>query len=287
MLVLERYLRRKPAITSQASMIKWRPSASKTESCACICKQDPCVCIEGQNVNATPVPADELNSSLATIADLQRVHYCTDKQISSLIEKARLENSALQDELTKLRLALAKLQDDYSDQVATVKDLKYATYNGEFIWKVCAIERKIKATRDGKLLSLYSPPFFTSQSGYKMCLQLYLDGKDYGKGTHISLYMIIMRGMFDDLLNWPFQKVVTMILLSQDNKEDITRPFSPRPFPNCFQKPKKEMNVPSGFTDFAPISLLKNPSYNKNDSIFIKVIVENSGVGEHNLIMRT
>ena len=258
-------------------MLKLRQSASKTESWVCTCKQVPCVCKQGQKVDATPVPAGELHSSLATVADLQKVQRCTETQISSLIERVRLENFALRDELTKLRSALAKLQDDYSDQVAMVNDLKYATYNGDFIWKVCAIDRKIKAAREGKMVSSYSPPFFTSQSGYKMCLQLHLDG-------HISLYMIIMKGKFDDLLSWPFQQAVTMVLLSQDEKEkDITRPFSPGLFPSRFLKPKTEMNVPSGFTDFAPISVLKNPSYNKNDAIFIKVVVENPGAVDHHL----
>lgn len=50
--------------------------------------------------------------------------------------------------------------------------------------------------------------FYSSKYGYKMCLRLYLNGDGTGRGTHLSLFFVVMRGKCDALLKWPFgQKV--------------------------------------------------------------------------------
>ena len=249
-----------------------------------VCKQDP-------DFHEIPVAAADqqtvcgsklerhLDSAPATRADLDRAHHDTMKQLSKMLETLGKENRSLRSEIAWLKVGMMKLQDDYSDQLGIAEDLKNTTYNGEHMWKVSSLHRKIKATQEGKLISLYSVPFFTSQRGYRMRLQLYLDGVGSGKSTHISLYMFIMRGDFDDLLSWPFRKEVTMALLSQDKKvEMISRTLSPGDSNSCFQKPTTDLNPRAGFSKFAPISVLKNCAYSKNDAIYIKVIVEKSGL---------
>lgn len=50
--------------------------------------------------------------------------------------------------------------------------------------------------------------FYTSKYGYKMCLRIYLNGDGTGRGTHLSLFFVVMRGMSDALLKWPFNQKV-------------------------------------------------------------------------------
>ena len=61
----------------------------------------------------------------------------------------------------------------------------------------------------------YSPPFYTRQQGYKMCLNVFVNGWGDGKGTHVSVYAYLMRGEFDDHLRWPFQGHITIAMLNQ------------------------------------------------------------------------
>ena len=63
--------------------------------------------------------------------------------------------------------------------------------------------------------SWYSPPFYTHPRGYKMCLCVSANGSSAGKGTHVSVFAYLMRGQFDDYLNWPFQGDVTLEMLNQ------------------------------------------------------------------------
>ena len=68
----------------------------------------------------------------------------------------------------------------------------------------------IEEAYTGETLSVYNPPLFTSLHGYRMCLRLYLDGDGQGKGMHVSLFLVIMKLDYDDLLLWPFKQKVTL-----------------------------------------------------------------------------
>lgn len=52
------------------------------------------------------------------------------------------------------------------------------------------------------------PAFYTSKYGYKMCLRIYLNGDGTGRGTHLSLFFVVMKGPNDPLLRWPFNQKV-------------------------------------------------------------------------------
>lgn len=55
---------------------------------------------------------------------------------------------------------------------------------------------------------VFCPAFYTSKYGYKMCLRIYLNGDGTGRGSHLSLFFVVMRGQSDALLKWPFNQKV-------------------------------------------------------------------------------
>ena len=61
----------------------------------------------------------------------------------------------------------------------------------------------------------YSPPFYTHKGGYKMCINVCANGDGEGKGSHISVFANLMKGDYDDNLEWPIQGKVTVTLLNQ------------------------------------------------------------------------
>lgn len=140
-----------------------------------------------------------------------------------------------------------------------------------------------------------------------MCLRLYFNGDGTGRGTHLSLFFVVMRGKYDALLKWPFsQKVssgstasaswtgakekphrhsvpaspqVTLMLLDQNNREHIIDAFRPDVSSSSFQQPISEMNIASGCPLFCPLAKLAGKSpYLKEDTIFIKAIVDLTGL---------
>ena len=69
----------------------------------------------------------------------------------------------------------------------------------------------------------YSPGFYTRPGGYKMCLAIYSNGWAEGRSKCISVYVHLMRGEFDDKLEWPFQGDVHVQLLSWEEGEENLR----------------------------------------------------------------
>ena len=49
-----------------------------------------------------------------------------------------------------------------------------------------------------------SAPFYSHHHGYRLCLVVYSVGFDSGKDTHVSVFLILMAGEYDDQLDWPF-----------------------------------------------------------------------------------
>ncbi len=170
----------------------------------------------------------------------------------------------------KAENAIQNLQEGFSELALMVQTLQATSYSGSFIWKIPEVQRRRHEAKIGKTISLYSAPFYTSRQGYKACLRLYMNGNGCGKNTHLSFFVTIMKGEYDALLQWPFRHTVTLTLLDQDGVKNISQAFQPEPISSSFQRPMNEMNIASGCPMFAPLSILNNSSYVKEDTMFLK-----------------
>ncbi|XP_019331326.1 TNF receptor-associated factor 2 isoform X5 [Alligator mississippiensis] len=197
-----------------------------------------------------------------------RQHRLDQEKIETLSNKVRqLERSiGLKD------LALA-------DMEQKIRDMEASTYDGVFIWKITDFARKRQEAITGRAPAIFSPAFYTNKYGYKMCLRVYLNGDGTGRGTHLSLFFVVMKGPNDALLRWPFNQKVTLMLLDQNNREHIIDAFRPDVTSSSFQRPVTEMNIASGCPLFCPVSKMEaKNSYVRDDAIFIKAIVDLTGL---------
>ena len=163
-----------------------------------------------------------------------------------------------------------------------MQDLK--TTNGVMVWKISDFSRRLREAETGKTASLYSPLFYTSPAGYKVCARLYPNGDGIGKGTHLSLFFVVMKGDFDALLPCPFRQKVSLMLLDQSttNPRHVVETFRPDLRSSSFQRSQQEMNVASGCPLFHPLSALNHTSYLQDDTIFLKIVVHQNGLqGPH------
>ncbi len=125
--------------------------------------------------------------------------------------------------------------------------------------------------------SIYSPPFYSSCNGYKMRAKLYLHGNGNARGTHMSLFFVLMRGLNDPILKFPFNYKVTFCLYDQTPQlRHIIDSFRPDIRSNSFQRPRSEMNIANGIPKFFPLAMIQqegNP-YVRDDIMFIKMMVD-------------
>ncbi|XP_030628673.1 TNF receptor-associated factor 5 [Chanos chanos] len=157
------------------------------------------------------------------------------------------------------------------------RQLESTSYDGKLIWKVRDYRRKKEAG-----IPLTSPPFYTSRSGYKLCARVYLGGDSKGRGTHLSLYILLMRGDFDSLLPWPFRQSVTMTLLDQSGaRSHLSSSFTPDPASDSFRRPDSDTNVATGFPRFVShddLETARNAVYIRDDTLFIRIRVDTTGL---------
>ena len=66
----------------------------------------------------------------------------------------------------------------------------------------------------------YGPSFYTHPRGYKMCLRVDANGNGDGKNSHVSVFLYMMQGEYDECLKWPFRGNIVVQLLDQVGNDD-------------------------------------------------------------------
>ena len=174
------------------------------------------------------------------------------------------------------QLALHEIQ--LSEQDMQIQMLEATSYNGTYIWKIDHYSRRFQEALSGKTLSIYSPPFYVGRFGYKVCTRMYPNGDGIGKGTHMSMFFVVMRGEYDALLPWPFIQKVHFRLIDQDRIRDTYDAFRPEPNSSSFKRPTSDMNIASGCPTFISQSELRQGGFIRNDTMFVKVTVDMTGL---------
>ena len=149
------------------------------------------------------------------------------------------------------------------------------SYDGQILWTISNLQEKMEKAISKEKRSLDSQPFYTTRCGYKMRLRIFLNGEGDGEGSHLSAFLVIMKGNYDYAMAWPFNKMITIQLLNQQGDKHITRSCRPDSCSSSFIKPVKDMNTPSGFPKFAALTVLNTPQYVVNNAILIRATIEN------------
>lgn len=174
------------------------------------------------------------------------------------------------------QLALHDIQ--LSDHDMQIQMLEATSYNGTYFWKIDRYSQRFQEAVAGKTLSIYSPPFYVGRFGYKVCARLYPNGDGIGKGTHMSMFFVVMRGEYDALLPWPFLQKVHFRLIDQDRIRDTHDAFRPEPNSSSFKRPTSDMNIASGCPTFISHMELRQGGYIRNDTMFVKITVDTTGL---------
>ena len=214
-------------------------------------------------------------------AEMTKIRDECDGALMTEMKKKDAEIAQLREVLSKLNKKLQSNETESEDRGFRLSLLENVSYDGTMVWKIPQFSQRMVDAQSGKYTSIFSLPFYTSRYGYKLCLRLYILGDGIGKGTHMSLFFVVMRGEFDNILQWPFTHKVTFRLLNQAGGKDITDGFLPDPMSSSFKKPKTDMNVASGCPRFVSIGDVRSGGFIADDTIFIKAKVENTPASSH------
>ncbi|XP_039361930.1 TNF receptor-associated factor 1 isoform X8 [Mauremys reevesii] len=213
------------------------------------------------------------------VAVLNKEVETSNLEIAAFRRKSGVDQDVIQSlelKITELHRCLTQKDAGLSKLHKRLQSFEQASYDGVFLWKITDVNRKYHDSVTGRGVSLFSPAFYTAKYGYKVCLRIYLNGDGTGKGTHVSLFFVVMKGEYDALLPWPFKHKVTFMMLDQNNREHVIDAFRPDLTSASFQRPVSDMNVASGCPMFLPLCKLQSPKYAyvREDTLFLKCIIE-------------
>lgn len=151
------------------------------------------------------------------------------------------------------------------------------TYENILIWKISDYRQLKAESKSKQSCAMYSPPLYIPDKfGYKTFLKIYLNGTGGGKNTHFSIYFAIMKGEYDELLQWPFDR----------NVEITIRTIKPAVFTDCKQvivpdvtkfenwgKPRRTFNAATGWSKFITHRTLETEDFlSPEDCIYIQLM---------------
>ena len=148
-----------------------------------------------------------------------------------------------------------------------------------YTWKISDFSENLRRAKSRQTPRIESVPFYTGESGYKVRIHLYPNGSGSGKNTHLSLFIILMKGEYDSITPWPFRQKVTFSLIDQqedlNDRENVVKILSGiRENEGWNARPLTEENSGRGFSNFLAHTKLMERRYIVDDTVFIRVKVD-------------
>ena len=146
-----------------------------------------------------------------------------------------------------------------------------------FLWKVDNFSENLRQAH-ARRHRLASTPFYTEKYGYKLRLSIVPNGDGRGKNTHLSVFIIVMKGEYDAILTWPFKKEVTFTLIDQQEdpveRQNVMRKLTAdTPLKGNYDRPEGGENKGRGFPEFISHEKLRSRRYILDDTLFLQVQV--------------
>ena len=210
---------------------------------------------------------DELNNTKDKLNKTEEELNNTKDKLKKTEEKSNNTEALLNETRIELKKNAMKMQ-----KLSSVK------HKNVFSWRIDSFSEILKEAKKGKKKRIESDPFYikteTESFGYKLKVYIYPNGTGNAENTHLSVFITIMKGEYDAILPWHFNKKVKITLIDQqddpDQRENVISEMVATNVPN-FARPKTEENMGRGFNNFIPHFKLHSRRYIVDDTLFLQV----------------
>ena len=210
---------------------------------------------------------DELNNTKDKLNKTEEELNNTKDKLKKTEEKSNNTEALLNETRIELKKNAMKMQ-----KLSSVK------HKNVFSWRIDSFSEILKEAKNGEKQRIDSDPFYikteTESFGYKLKVYIYPNGTGNAENTHLSVFITIMKGEYDAILPWHFNKKVKITLIDQqddpDQRENVTCEIVAKNVPN-FARPKTEENTGRGFHHFIPRLKLHSRRYIVDDTLFHQV----------------
>ena len=198
------------------------------------CPRFPLPCPNGCEIDAIPSEDMETHRNECPLEVIQCEYYrvgCETKM--ARVKKQTHDEKNIENHLMLTKQKLLSTEDKLANAIQQINALKFLMQTSvqwmvklttmatlfesgdqicPVILKVSEYSEKVKGD-----INWYTKSFYTHDMGYRMCLCIYAGGYAYGKGkgTHLSMFLYVMKGINDDNLTWSLQGKFEVKMLNQ------------------------------------------------------------------------
>jgi len=195
----------------------------------------------------------ELKDAQERIRKLEQVELKNAQERIRKLEQVGLKN--VQERTRKLehqvkfkdeQEAMRKLEEqlELKNAQETIRKLKEKFHTRKMAWRINEFIRIMREAKREIKKKLESDSFYTESLGYKLKVLFHPNGNGNGENTHLSVYIVVMKGEYDTILSWPFKKTVTITLIDQQEdpleRENVVCDFTPLLIESPFLGPGKK-----------------------------------------------
>ncbi|XP_065902971.1 uncharacterized protein [Dysidea avara] len=163
-------------------------------------------------MNVVALSLQELKASYKGVERFEEIEEekSTEGLGTKLQETAIEEDAVTQERILKMEEHAQRVRDMY--WYDTIKSTAIHFSSGDQV--VIPVIIKMSNYADKKV-DWFSAPFYTHSKGYKLSLNVQAAGFGGGNKTHLSVWLYLMRGPYDDQLKWPLKGHFEVKLLNQ------------------------------------------------------------------------
>ena len=186
-------------------------------------------------------------------------------------EELDKERITLREQVKELRAANVALDAKMAAQEKEVSILR--SESSTFVWRIDGFSEILRRAIIGTEHEIYSEPFFTGKTGYKLSVCIQPDGNQSHKNRYLSVHLRFMKSNFDNILAWPFHYKVTFTLI--DQQDDVSwRQNVAQSLISQVSKPTSDVSSMEGIARFVSQKVLKTRRYIVNNTLFLQVEID-------------
>lgn len=170
-------------------------------------------------------------------------------------------------ELTEANIALDAKMAAQEKEVSVLR-----SESSTFVWKINGFNMILIRAINGTEREIYSEPFFTGKTGYKLSVCIQPDGNHSWKHRYLSVRLRFIKGPYDNILAWPFHYKATFTLIDQQ-EDPIKRQNVAQSVISHVSKPTSDFCSEEGILRFVSHKALKTRRYIVEDTLFLRIEV--------------
>ncbi|KAF5287900.1 hypothetical protein FQA39_LY04074 [Lamprigera yunnana] len=167
-------------------------------------------------------------------------------------------------------IIIANMSEQIASYNLTISQLTLRYCNGCYLWCITDFKNKINQMRTNHQIMHYSPGFYTSAYGYKLCIRFNLSPKD---PSYIAILIHMMKTDHDNSLDWPFSGRISVTLVHPiESFHNMRETMMTRPELEAFKRPVQDLNPRGfGYTEFIPLEDLFTQGFIDKNQLVLRV----------------